>query len=225
MGNFDIWCTVGYCTHFHYKNIHQVDAGLDCNVPMTPQMQVPFFKEGNILPSPLPYTHTHTHVVINITITIKLQAAKMTSLDVFGFDPTAADSDDEPITDVEDWATLHIRVNCKLSKNLGIHLFVSNLCRSTFWPFVSFINAPHPVKTVWEQNIYHLPSYFQCLREREEESSYLWSVESNKESFCGKMFFSSKLYFSSSPSWTHWCQDKQRWVFQSKYFLDATYFI
>ena len=31
-----------------------------------------------------------------------LQAAKMTSLDVFGFDPDAPDSDDEPITDVED---------------------------------------------------------------------------------------------------------------------------
>ena len=33
---------------------------------------------------------------------IVLQAAKMTSLDVFGFDPDAPDSDDEPITDVED---------------------------------------------------------------------------------------------------------------------------
>ena len=43
--------------------------------------------------------------MINIAITImikKLQAAKMTSLDVFGFDPAASDSDDEPITDVED---------------------------------------------------------------------------------------------------------------------------
>ena len=41
---------------------------------------------------------------INITVTliVKLQAAKMTSLDVFGYDPAAPDSDDEPITDVED---------------------------------------------------------------------------------------------------------------------------
>ena len=68
--------------------IHQADAGgLDGKVPMTPQMQVRV---------------RNTLFQGKCNISIKLQAAKMTSLDVFGFDPTAADSDDEPITDVED---------------------------------------------------------------------------------------------------------------------------
>ena len=75
------------------SNIHQADAGgLDGKIPMTPQMQVRVRNQ---------YLFSRM-TTCNIAIAIKLQAAKMTSLDVFGFDPTAADSDDEPITDVED---------------------------------------------------------------------------------------------------------------------------
>ena len=52
------------------------------------------------------------------------QAAKMTSLDVFGFDPTCPDSDDEPITDVEDWVpykyfTIIIMANPYQISNIG----------------------------------------------------------------------------------------------------------
>ena len=68
------------------------DGGLSGKLPMTPQMQV----------GVQVFECVCLCVFIFVCLFFVLQAAKMTSLDVFGFDPDAPDSDDEPITDVED---------------------------------------------------------------------------------------------------------------------------